>query len=472
MPPRVKPYTQADLIPPAPRQRRAHVGRILTPPVPASTGEYFYRVEILAGGSAEPRVLPRVRELVSPVARAAAGRLGPGDYVLVQQLSRAVWIIAGLAPNPVEWKNAEPAAGLQVGGSGLVVTPDGFVLDDGAAHLRAQEDLLEMNAPRGRIIAPDFAINAASGRVSKADGAPLSLWADEILLRSADPWPGGASYRQIDLLLDDNGLRLSADATANRPTSGRMFLAVVDADNWATASARFARNASLSGRTWGDVLDLFTGAIRPVTVSLVDSDFTSGLAHGSAPGASQPDAQSGAAIVQLAQPADLALTTGPRYEFTWGAVANAGSFRMELAVFDGARVHMATHPVIESLPMPTFAFDQADRPPLLGVEKAVFDAETRAGSPVNRVIDDADVTPVLTSGAAFMTSVASELVRQSVVDRAGRSRLARSDDYARVLGFCWRVMAEPADIKTHSGSEFSDWHTTLHLQLLDGLEFG
>ena len=51
MPSRVRPYSQADLVPEPPPVRSSHVGRIPTPPVEGQTGEFLYRVQIRSTGT-------------------------------------------------------------------------------------------------------------------------------------------------------------------------------------------------------------------------------------------------------------------------------------------------------------------------------------------------------------------------------------------------------------------------------------
>ena len=457
MPPRVRPYTEADLIPNPPRVRLAHVGRILTPPVAAATGEYLHRVQVLPNGTAEARVLPDVRELVSPTSRSSAGRLGPGDVVIVQQLSRALWVITGLLPNPQEWAVREPDAALQVGNSGLVIAEDGWVLHDDETSARAQGGRFAVRSPRVRIDTPDLRVDGAGLRIAKVDGEPLSLWADALLLRSTDPWPGGLSFRQLDLSLSSDGIRLSFDADVPH-AGGNHFLAVINADGWAAATAEHTRGYAPN---WGDIVDLITDSIRPVTVSLVDGELTAELARSAAPAPAQVMEQIGTEIVQLDAPTSLRLTVaGGRTDFTWDAVADAGSYRMEWAIYDGDHVYLAGHPAIDSLPAATFGFPQPNRPPVLGLEKVFFDQATRAlsaagGGSSTRIVDASAFTPDLTYGPAFLASVAAALA-QSLLTGDGRRQAGSDNDYARVLGFCWRVRAVPADLAAHSESDCSE----------------
>ena len=483
MPPRVKPYTTADLVQsPDVRDRRAHVGRILSPPVAAGSGEYLYRVAILAAGAVEPRVLPRVRELVSPALRSAGGRLGTGDVVLVQQLSRALWVIVGMAANPDEWADHEPAGALQSGDSGLLVSDDGWILYDLDSALRSAGGRMSIDAPALRIASPDLRVDGAGLRISKSAGQPLELWADAMRLRATSPWPQAALYRQLDIDLSPTGIRLSFDADVAH-AGGRHFLAVIDADGWAAASAAHARSDFVF---WGEIVDLLTGSIRPVNVSLVDQALTGQLVLGErepdepptptlpppvdAP-PPDPDSQMGQAIVQLATPMGFGLAVAAgRTDFSWGVVPDAGSYRMEWAVYDGEHVYRAGHPAIDSLTTPSLGFLERNRPPLLGLEKVFFDASARVATARAKIVDASALTPNLASGPAFEASMATALA-QAVTTADGRQRSALVDDYARVAAFCWRVRARPDDITAYSESDFSDWHTTLHLQLLDGVEF-
>ena len=464
MPGRVMPYTEADLLPSRPRERKPHVGRIVSGPVEVRRGEWRYDVEFRNPATGRAYTVCGVRELVTGPAQNAAGRLGPGDVVQVQQASRSLWEIAGVVPSPGRWASEDPPALLQSGDSELVLSPDGARIGAGehAAHglSAAPGGAVRVDGGQVRIEGRDGAAVIGPGfRMGKQDPAgelpadAFLVYAGRVRLQGEAVSAGQAVGVQLEI--DEEGLALlDAAGTA----AGAFHIAIVDSAGWAGASSGHTDGQRVN---WGDLRAI----LKPIGVARVSPALVNTLAMGSAVGAVTPPARAVPAAPALATPANRRITANGAAAFAWDAAAGAGEYLLRMAGYRGQADPYPT--VIEFRTAgASKTFAAGVHPPLGGVERTFWDPDRIAAAAAgitSRLVSSSAYTS--SSGAAAVTArrptgsgdVASTVLaiigdQQVRTLPAGAPRAAGMADLYSVSALAWSVTALPADPAANSPS--------------------
>ncbi len=459
---RVMPYTDADLLPARPRERKAHVGRIVSAPVQVRRGEWRYDVEIANPATGRDYTVCGVRELVNPAAPSAAGRLGPGDVVQVQQSSRSLWEIVGVVPSPERWASEDPPVQLQSGDSETVLSPDGArtgvegdefhgLSADSDGAVRLDGTMVRAEGGMGvAILGPGFRI----GTQVPAGDLPndeLLVYAGKLRLHAEEESGGNAVGIQIEL--SDEGLAV-LDAAGSGP--GAYHLALVDSARWASASSG---QRDIDGVTWGQLRSL----LKVIGSARVSSSLVTSLGLGSPVGTVRPPSRALPPAPPLEAPANRRVTGGRT--FAWDAVAGAGEYLLRMA---GHREKADPYPAaIEYRTAAALkSFAAYVQPPLGGAERVFWEPDRIAAAATgltSRLVSSApyasaSLTATATgrrpSGPGDAASTIMAVIGEQQVRTlpAGAPRAASPPDMHTVTALVWSVTALPADPAANSPS--------------------
>ena len=466
---RVMPYTEADLLPSRPRERKPHVGRIVSAPAEVRRGEWRYDVEFRNPATGKTYTVCGVRELVTGPAQNAAGRLGPGDAVQVQQVSRSLWEITGLVPVPDRWESEDPPAQFQSGDSELVLSPDGARIGAGedAAHglsatsggaVRLDGDLVRIEGEAGTvIIGPGFRVGKQDPAGELPDDA-LLVYAGKLRLHAEEESGGSAMGLQLEL--SEDGLAV-LDAAGSAP--GAFHLALVDSAGWAGVSSG---TVSRHGVEHGDLVtwSALRSLLKVIGAGRVSGSLVTSLSPGSAVGTVTPPARAVPPAPALAAPANRRAAFAGAAAFAWDAVAGAGEYLLRMA---GHREQADPHPAVVEFRTAgaSKSFAAGVLPPLGGAERTFWDPGRIAAATgiTNRLVSSsayaspsgtaASTTRRPTGPGDVAATVLAIIGEQQVRTLpAGAPRAAAPPDFYSVTALAWSVTALPDDPAANSPS--------------------